>query len=142
MGIKNCLFGATNIVKNNDKGKYVYRDYGIVFDGADWWSFGNDFAGTVVIFGIDNSSSSHADNRKNNFSVLGKELSDDITGRVCVAAQKFSIIFIKARTKLCLSLLDNYDNSYLLVNNNIKECSVLLNKCLLCYWLLADLKLE
>ena len=25
--IKNCLFGATNIVKNSDKEKYVHSDY-------------------------------------------------------------------------------------------------------------------
>ena len=33
--IKNCLFGANNIVKNSDKEKYVYRGYGITFDGKD-----------------------------------------------------------------------------------------------------------
>ena len=32
--LKNCLFGATNIVKNNGKSKYVYSGYGIAFDGA------------------------------------------------------------------------------------------------------------
>ena len=32
---KNCLFGATNIVKNSDQVKYVYCGYGITFDGAD-----------------------------------------------------------------------------------------------------------
>ena len=31
---KNCLFGATNIVKNSDKEKYVYSGYGITFDSA------------------------------------------------------------------------------------------------------------
>ena len=31
---KNCLFGATTIVKNNDKEKYVYNRYGITFDSA------------------------------------------------------------------------------------------------------------
>ena len=30
--IKKCLFGATNIVKNSDKYKYVYTGYGIAFD--------------------------------------------------------------------------------------------------------------
>ena len=28
---KNCLFGATNILKNSDKEKYVYSQYGITF---------------------------------------------------------------------------------------------------------------
>ena len=31
--LRNCLFGATNIVKNSDKSKYVYSGYGIAFDG-------------------------------------------------------------------------------------------------------------
>ena len=39
--LKNCLFGATNIVKNNDKDKWVYSGYGVVFDRGDWWSLSN-----------------------------------------------------------------------------------------------------
>ena len=31
--IKSCLFGATSIVKNSDKEKYVYSGYGVAFDG-------------------------------------------------------------------------------------------------------------
>ena len=31
---KNCLFGATSVVKNKDKEKYVYRGYRIIFDKA------------------------------------------------------------------------------------------------------------
>ena len=31
---KNCLFGATNTIKNSDKGKHVYSAYGITFDSA------------------------------------------------------------------------------------------------------------
>ena len=33
-------------------------------------NFGNDFARNVVIFSVDNSSSSHTDNCENNFLVL------------------------------------------------------------------------
>ena len=36
------------------------------------WNFGDYFARNVIIFDIDNTSSSHADNLKNNFLVLGK----------------------------------------------------------------------
>ena len=32
--LKNCLFGATNKVKNNNEEKYVYSGYGITFDSA------------------------------------------------------------------------------------------------------------
>ena len=39
--LKNCLFEATNIVKNSDKEKYVYSGYGITFDSAGLWSFDN-----------------------------------------------------------------------------------------------------
>ena len=27
--LKNCLFGTTNIVRNGEKSKWVYREYGI-----------------------------------------------------------------------------------------------------------------
>ena len=39
----------------------------MLFDSAGLWSFDNDIAGNVIIFGINNSSSSHDDNRQNNF---------------------------------------------------------------------------
>ena len=40
--LKNCLFRATNIVKNSNKEKYVYSGYRIAFNGKGDWSFGND----------------------------------------------------------------------------------------------------
>ena len=46
---KNSLFAATNIVKNSEKEKWVYSNFGIAFDGAGSWSFGNDFARNVII---------------------------------------------------------------------------------------------
>ena len=67
---KNCLFGAISMLKNSDKEKYVYSKYRITFDSGGFLSFDNDTARNVIIFGVDNSSSSHADNRKNNFLVL------------------------------------------------------------------------
>ena len=48
------------------------------FEGAVSWSFSNEFARNVVFFGVDNSSSSHTDNHKNNFLVLGVGPTDDI----------------------------------------------------------------
>ena len=50
------MVGATNKAKN----------------GAGLWNFDNDFAKNVVIFGVNNSSSFHTDNCKNNFLELGK----------------------------------------------------------------------
>ena len=74
------------------------------------------FAGNVVIFGVDNSLSSHTDNRKNNFLVLDEEPIDGITGSVGAAEQKFSINFSKVKTKFCLILHYIGGNSYLFVN--------------------------
>ena len=50
--LKNCVYGATNIVKNNDKENYVYSGYGIAFDGEG--TFNDDFARNVIIFGVGN----------------------------------------------------------------------------------------
>ena len=64
---KNCLFGATNIIKASDKEEYVYGGFGITFNGGSFWRFAFDTARNVIIFGFDNVSSSQANNRKNNF---------------------------------------------------------------------------
>ena len=40
----------------------MYCGYGITFNSAGSWSFGNDFDMNVVFLGVDNSSSTHADN--------------------------------------------------------------------------------
>ena len=67
----------------------MYSSYGIAFDEKGSWKFGNDFAGNVVIFGVDNSSSSHTDNRKNNWSTYG------INESFFAPEKKFSINFNK-----------------------------------------------
>ena len=111
--LKICLFGSTNITKYSNKSKQLYTDYGIAFDGAGFWSFGNDFARNLVTFGIDNSSSCHADNQKNNFSVLGEGPTYYINESFSAAEQKFSINFTKSKTNIRLSFHYNGDNSYL-----------------------------
>ena len=80
----------------------MHSDYGTTFDGKDECSFGNDNARNVVIFNVDNSSSSHADNGKNNFLVLDKWDTFGINGSFGVLERKFSINFRK--TKFCFSL--------------------------------------
>ena len=109
--LKNCLFGATNIEKNSDKHKWVYSSYEIAFDSVDLWSFSRN----VAIFGVDNSSSSHADNCKNIFLVLGEEPTDGIIDSIGAAEKKFSINFTKAKTKFYLSLHYNGCKSFFLL---------------------------
>ena len=36
----------------------MYSGFGVTFDGAGLWNFANDLAGNVIVFGVDNSSSS------------------------------------------------------------------------------------
>ena len=104
----------TNIVKNSDNEKY--SGYGIAFDGKGEWNFGNDFARNVVIFGVNNCSPSHTGNCNNKFLILGEGDTFGINGSLGVPEKKFSINFSKAKTKFCLSLHYNGDNSYLFAN--------------------------
>ena len=48
--------------------------------------------------------------------MLGEGPTDDINGSIGTAEKKLSINFSKAKTKFCLSLHYNGDNSYLFVN--------------------------
>ena len=50
----------------------MHSGFGIAFDGKIMWSFGSDYERNAIIFGVDNSSSSHADNHKNSVLVLGE----------------------------------------------------------------------
>ena len=88
------------------------------FGGAGSWSFDNDTARKVLIFGVDNRSSSYVENRKNNFLVLGEGPTFRINGSFGSPEKNVSINFSKANTKLCLSLHYNADNIYLFANRN------------------------
>ena len=107
------MFGqATNIVKNNDKQKYVHSGYGKTIDSAGSWSVDNDFARNVIISGVGNSSSSHTDNCKNYFLILDESSTYGINGSFGLSEKKVSINFNKASTKFWLSLHYNADNIF------------------------------
>ena len=89
------MFDTTNLVKDNDNEKYVYGGYGIAFDEEGSWSLNNDSARNVIILWIDNSSSSHTDNQKNDFLVLGKGPTLGINRNF--GPQKKKLIFVKQR---------------------------------------------
>ena len=90
-------------------------------DSADSQSFNNGTFRNVTTFGVDNSSSSHAENPRNNFIVLVEGPTFRFNGSFGSPQKKFSINFSKANTKLYLSLHYNADNSSLFVNE--KELS-------------------
>ena len=115
--LENCLFGAVGLTKNADIDKYKYSGYGIGFDRHGEFSFGTrGFGRNCIIFGADLSSSSHANNKKNNILVLGKDFVQGINNTTIYAEKLYSINFTENNKKFCLSLHYNRDNSYLFVN--------------------------
>ena len=101
---KNCLFGTTIRVKNSDQEKYVYRGYRVTYIVRVHGVLIMTLLQMLQIFGVDNISSLNADNRKNNFLVLGECPTYGINGSFGSPDKKFSINLTKANTKFCLSL--------------------------------------
>ena len=69
---KNCSFGTATVKleRNTVKNKFNYNGQGIAFDREGMWSFGNGITRNAIIFGFDNTSPSHADNQKNNLTLV------------------------------------------------------------------------
>ena len=93
--LKNCFFGTDKLTRNAIKSKFVYSARGTPFDGASIWSFSNEFTRNVVIFGFGNSSSSHMDNQKNNFWVLGEGPIYDFNDSVGTEEKKLVLTLLK-----------------------------------------------
>ena len=71
--MKIVYFGAVSLTKNADIDRYGYSGYGIGVDRHGSFSFpGTGLGGNVIIFGVDVSSSTKIDNRKQDILVLGK----------------------------------------------------------------------
>ena len=71
--LKNCLFGGVTLTKNADIEKYEYSGFGMEFDRRSSFTFpGGGFGQSVLIFGVDMSSSAHIDNKKKDILVLGR----------------------------------------------------------------------
>ena len=104
------------MTKNADIDKYKYSGYGIGFDRKGEFSFSNGFGRNCIIFGADMSSSSHANNKKSNILVIGKDFVQGINGTTIYAEKLYSINFTENNKKFCLSLHYNAANSYLFIN--------------------------
>ena len=73
----------------------MYSGYGITFG----------IILILIIFDVDNSSSFHSDNRKNNFLVLGEGPSFGINGSFRLPEKRFSINFTKANSRFFLIVM-------------------------------------
>ena len=87
----------------------MYSGYRITFDSGGSWSFDNDIARNVIMFGVDNSSSFRAANCKIIFVVL--ELMKNL-----IHQRKNLVLILVKQPKFCLSFHYNADNSCLFVN--------------------------
>ena len=114
--LENCLFGAVSLTKNADIDQCKYSGYGIGFDRKEEFSFGKGFGRNYIILGAGMSSSSHANNKKNNILILGKDFVQGINGTTIYAEKLYSINFTENNKKFCLSLHYNGAKSYLFVN--------------------------
>ena len=124
--IENSLFGALQITKNADTSKYNYKGYGICFDESEEFTHvrkrGNfndtTMARNVIIFGVDMSFSKHANNKRNNIYVMGKDYIQKINDTTIYAEKMYYRNFTDPGKKFVLSLHYNGNNSYLYVNGN------------------------
>ena len=114
--IQNALFGAMQITKNSDISKYKYKGYGICFDEGGTFSKGNINNGrNVLIFGVDESSLVHANNKDNNIFVMGDLFVQGINDTSLYAEKVYSQNFTQPSKKFVRSLHYNGDDSYLFV---------------------------
>ena len=93
--LENCLFGAVSLTKNADIDQYKYSGYGIGFDRKGEFNFGNGFGRNCIIFGADLSSTSHANNKKNNILVLGKDFVQGIMVQQFMQKNCIQLILLK-----------------------------------------------
>ena len=117
--VQNALFGAMQITKYADTSKYKHKGYGICFDEGGSFSKGNISNGkNVLIFGVDESSLVHANNKANNIYVMGDLFVQGINDTTLYAEKIYSPNFTQPSKKFVLSLHynGNGNDSYLFVN--------------------------
>ena len=85
------MFGAVSLAKDTDIDQYKYSGCGITFDRKGEFSFANGFGRNSIILGADVSSSSHANNKKYNILVLGKDFIQGINGTTIYLEKSYSI---------------------------------------------------
>ena len=71
---------------------------------------------TVLVFGVDNSSSVHIDNKKKYILVLGEGPTQGLDDTTTTAEAKYSINFPRSQRKFYLGLHYSRSNSFLFVN--------------------------
>ena len=90
------------ITKNADTSKYKCKGYGICFDEGGSFSKGNISNGkNVLIFGVDESSLVHANNKANNIYVMGDLFVQGINDTTLYAKKYIVKILLNQAKSLC-----------------------------------------
>ena len=116
--VQNALFGGVLINKNaTDTSKHKYEGYGICFDEGGMFSIGNiNNDRNVLIFGVNENSVIHSNNKANSIFLMGDGFVQGINDTTLYAEKIYSQNFTAVNKKFVLSLHYNGDDSYLFVN--------------------------
>ena len=91
----------------------MYSGYEIVFNRKGEWCFDSSITRNVV-FGVENSSSSHFDNHKNNILILDEGTTFEINGGFEKKEKRCSINFTERNTKFCFGIFNFLSDIYLM----------------------------
>ena len=99
--VKDRLFRTVELTKNADPDKYSYSKFGIQFDLQSHFLIPClDRVKNVNIFGVENSSSTHTDNIKENVLVLGEGQRQRLDNITITAEATYSINFTRSKKLL------------------------------------------
>ena len=108
---------GVKLAKNADVDKLIYSGYGITFDLHSELSLADgSISKTVIIFGVDMSSSVHINNKEKDTLIIGKGSTKGLHDTTLAAEAQCSINFSRSNRKFCLSLNCYGSNSFLFVN--------------------------
>ena len=96
--LKDCLFGGVKLDRNTDPDKCVYIGYGIGFELHSEFSLpdGGSVGESVIIFGVDMSSSVNIDDEKKDILTLGKGPTQGLDDTTLTAETPYSINFSRS----------------------------------------------
>ena len=103
------------LTKNADLDKNEQSGYGTTgFDACSQFSLEiGEWGKNVVIFSVDNSSSRHTYEKKNDILILDKGSTDRLDDAAIKVEAKYSVNITKSRKKICLSPHYNVANRFL-----------------------------
>ena len=87
------MFGAVNLKKPIEVDLYKYSGYNIRFDRKVYFSISDKIGRSVIIFGVDMSSSQHIDNKKKYIFILDNIRTQELV-HTLTAEKLYSINFV------------------------------------------------